>query len=319
MLAFSKRHRRALSEGRLEPEVTAVLRGRIGRLLEKHNESYRATTSSGWNYDTDVLEDLVSTLCDLYGTNVLPGGSNGIKSYLERAPAERVFDAVELYEAPDENGFRAGLNQLLAEEGAKWRMLDGEMVLLDEAFARDELANRADGSLQQAGFSGAGAELRHARNRLVDGDGRGAIHQAGTAFESVAMAILGRDHGKAAKLLQDLNRDGSFDGLPTKLRERFVREVLEAMPWMRNHLGGHGQGENEVDIPLPYAQLAIDISAAFSHFLIQLKLDQDGAVAEAAEDTTDHSDASHGTPVAADAFEFSDFSTTTGGEDDIPF
>lgn len=319
MLAFSKRHRQALSEGRLKPEVSDVLRGRIGRLLEKHNESYTETMSNGWNYDTDVLADLTTALCDLYGTNALPGGANGIKSYLERAPAERVFDAVELFEAPEENAFRARLNQLLAEEGANWRMLDGEMILLDESFARDELAIRADGSLQQAGFSGASAEIRRARNRLMDGDGRGAIHQAGTAFESVAMAILGRDHGKAAKLLQDLNRSGSFDGLPTKLRERFVREVLEAMPWMRNHLGGHGQGENEVEIPLPYAQLAIDMAAAFSHFLIQLKLDQEGVEIQVPEDTADPPGTPQSAFAASDVADFSDFSTTAGGEDDIPF
>ena len=153
MPAFSKRHRQALSEGRLEPELTALLRGRIGRLLENHNESYTETTNTGWNYDTDVLSDLTSALCDLYGTNVLPGGS-GIKSYIERAPAERVFDAVELFEPPFEDGFRTGLNQLLAEEGANWRMLDGEMVLLDESFARDELATRAYDSLNRAGSPG---------------------------------------------------------------------------------------------------------------------------------------------------------------------
>ena len=56
--------------------------------------------------------------------------------------------------------------------------------------------------------------------------------------------FLAGGHGEAAKLLQDLNRAGSFDGLPTKLRERFVREVLEAMPWMRNNLGGHAHKEN---------------------------------------------------------------------------
>ena len=315
MLAFSKRHRQALSEGRMKPVVSDVLRSRIGRLIEKHNESYTETTD-GWNYDTDVVADLTSALCDLYGTDGLSGSNHGIKRYIERAPAEHVFDAIELFEAPDKNGFRAGLNQLLAEEGAEWRMLDGEMVLLDQAFARDELAARADGSIHQAGFSGASTELRRARNRLIDGDGRGAIHQAGTAFESVAMAILGRDHGQAGKLLHELNRNGAFDGLPTRLRERFVREVLEAMPWMRNHLGGHGQGENEVDIPLPYGQLAIDISAAFSHFLIQVKLEQEGGSVEAPGETTDSPQSA---PAASDFADSSVFAPPANSEDDIPF
>jgi hypothetical protein len=311
MSAFSKRHRRALQEGDLQVDLDATTRGRIRRLLEGHNESYRTTDSTGWNYDTDLLEDLTDELGDLYGTSVLPGTTvdRNLKSFLESAPPASVFDAIELFKTLSKDNFTLSLNRVLAEEEVPWRMLDGEMVLIDETFARSELAGRADQSIRQLGFSGATAEMRRARNHIADGDGRAAVHRAGSSFESVLMALLSVDHGTAKNLLQKLNRDGYFDELPVELREQFIKEVLSALPWMRNKLGGHGQGETEVNVPLPYAQLATDLASAFCHFLISLKLERVETSPQAQSESTP----------AAKSVDDSDFSFTSGSDNDIPF
>lgn len=247
MAAFSKRHRRALAEDGLEVSISGVVRGRISRLFRRHAQTYSETDETGWRYDTDTLEDLGRELRDLYGTDHLPGDeeSRGFAVFVEDAPPECIFDAVELFVSPmqDSASFVGELNTILAEEDMPWRMLDGEMVLLDETFARSQLAARADESIRQSGFDGANLELRRARNNVVDGDGRGAVHRAGSAFESVMMALLDVDCGKGAELLQDLNRDGYFDDLPVDRRQPFIRQVLQGLPWMRNELGGHGQGD----------------------------------------------------------------------------
>jgi len=316
MAAFSKRHRQALANGSLQVSVDGTARGRISRLLARHNESYRTSDDTGWNYETDTLEDLSSELCDLYGTDDLPGNGQGrdVCVLIEKAPGECVFDAIELFQPPRKSDFFAGINQILSDEEVPWRILDGEMVLLDEAFARSELAARADLSIRQAGFSGVSADLRRARNHLADGDGRGAVHRAGSAVESVMMALLEADRAKAAKLIQNLNRDGYFDGLPKQLRERFSKQVLGAMAWMRNELGGHGQGESQVDVPLPYAQLATDLAAAFCYFLIELKLARDG------EQGADGVGLEQAADVALPSnTNSSDFSFTANADDDIPF
>ncbi|HEU5064033.1 MAG TPA: hypothetical protein VFT79_12920 [Solirubrobacterales bacterium] len=279
MAAFSKRHSRAIEDGRLKPEVSGTTRGRIRRLLERHNESYRTSTDTGFNYETDTIEDLAGFLRDLHGADklVAKGWNNEVEGLIEEGPASRVFDAVELFAGMQSTAnFVVGLNEIFSEEEEPWRMLNEEIVLLDEAFAHSELASRVHGAIEGRGFAGASQELQRARNRLVDGDGRGVVHSAGAAFESVMMALLEAERGKGAKLLQDLNRDGFFDALPKQLRQKFIREVLEAMPWMRNELGGHGQGGDTVEVPPPYAQLALDLAASFSHFLISLQLEREG-------------------------------------------
>lgn len=319
MAAFSKRHRRALADGSLDIELPDTVRGRLRRLLESGNLSYSATDETGWNYQTDLLTDLADALCNLYGTDGLPGDGSGrrIDLLISKAPAQCVFDALELFDAPTKDDFHAAVNRVLAEEDLAWRMLDGELVLLDELFARSELAGRADDSIRRAGFDGARSELRRARNHVVDGDGRGAVHSAGSAFESVLMAMLGSDRGKAAKLIANLDRNGFLDDLPKDLRERFSKQVLGAMPWMRNELGGHGQGGDTVEVPLAYAQLAVDLSAAFSYFLVNLKITRDGPpIGDEAKDDVSPS-AEEQQPVldlVSDVLIFA-----PGPEDDIPF
>jgi hypothetical protein len=320
MSVFSKRHRHALAESSLRIELTDQVRGRLRRLLEADNLSYRTSDETGWNYDTDLLTDLAGQLRDLYGTDILPGDErgHGVSAMVAGAPAQCVFDALELFEAPARDGFIAAVNRILSEEDLPWRMLDGEMVLLDEVFARSELAGRVDDSIRRAGFDGARSELRRARNHVVDGDGRDAVHSAGSAFESVLMAMLGSDRGKASKLVADLGRGGYLDDLPKDLRERFSKQVLGAMPWMRNELGGHGQGGDTVDVPPAYAQLAIDLAATFSHFLITLKIERDGDCDDAGGEGEEEDLAtSQPEPVLDFASDFSPFAPPS--EDDIPF
>lgn len=300
-------------------DLDHAMRGRLRRLLESHNVSYRTSDETGWNYDTDLLEDLRAALCDLYGTDSLLGKkAENVQRFVERAAGEQVLDAVELFEAPNASAFSSQLNDILSEEDSRWRMLAGEMILLDEAFDRSRLAARADLSIAQAGFTGASAELHRARIRLVDRDARGAVHLAGSALESVMMGLLEADRGKAGKLLQNLGRAGYFDGLPKELRQPFIREVMEALPWMRNELGGHGQGGTEIELSPPFGELAADLASAFCHFLISLKLESERAEAPTAPSGDPEEASLRDSQDVYGASEESDFSFSTG-PDDIPF
>jgi hypothetical protein len=311
MTAFSIRHRRALSEERIHVDLEPRVRGRLRRLLWKHSDSWHESDETGFNYRTDSLEQLTSELCDAYGRDTLTGTTNyeDLKQFLKEGAAEGVFDAIELVlsHLPEPAAFTSELNDVLAEEEVPWRLLDGRMVLLDRVFARDELASRANVAIETQGFEGAGVEMQQARDAIIDGDGRGAIHRSGNALESVMQALLGREHGAAKALLQHLVRGGYFDDLPDRLRQPFVAKVMDALPWMRNHLGGHGQGEKPVEVPQPYAELAADLASSISYFLISLRLQRDAPEGDLhTEKTVDDVKAAEAVSVAA-------------GQDDIPF
>jgi hypothetical protein len=76
------------------------------------------------------------------------------------------------------------------------------------------------------------------------------------------------EHANGDKLIKELGSQGFFDDLPNSVRNGFMDQVLKALPFLRNKLGGHGQGAAVVDIPPAYGDLAIQIAAAFQNFLI---------------------------------------------------
>ena len=51
-------------------------------------------------------------------------------------------------------------------------------------------------------------------------------------------------------------------------------QVFKALPFLRNKLGGYGQGMDVVAIPPAYGDLAIQIAAAFQNFLITKHLER---------------------------------------------
>lgn len=52
---------------------------------------------------------------------------------------------------------------------------------------------------------------------------------------------------------------------------------------------GHGQRETAVEVPRPYAELAVDLAVAYVHFLITLRVSLDGREQEPARLSGDFS------------------------------
>jgi hypothetical protein len=64
-----------------------------------------------------------------------------------------------------------------------------------------------------------------------------------------------------------------------------------ALPWMRNRLGGHGQGRDTLAVGDPYARLAVGLAAVFNEFVVNLAIERDGSlVAKTEPESTAESD-----------------------------
>ena len=285
MALFSKRHKRALASGELRVELTETLRARIWRLMERYDDRFTV----GGSY-TSSLEELHGSLLDTYGVSHLelenPDGSRSpahFESWAKRGPASGLLDAVEDYERHLPGGwesFRSALNGILSEEESNWRLLDSEFVLLDSVFVHENIVARSQSTLHSVKFSGAAQEMLNAQNALVDGDGRAAVHNAGKAFESVMKAALDKDHLSAQQLTDALLEEGFFDDLPDDQRGGFAKQVVGALPWMRNRLGGHGQGREAQPVGEPYARLALGLAAVFNEFIVRLALERDSSLVQ---------------------------------------
>jgi hypothetical protein len=318
MALFSKRHKRALASSELRVEFEQTLRVRIWRLMERHNRKYKVP---GRPYRT-YLEDLEKDLLDAYGDNAFYASepkwdgtyaSLSFVLWIQRGPASGLLDAVEGYKRriPSETwvSFRSELNEILKEEESTWRLMDSEFVLLDSAFVHENIVARSQAVLHSVKFLGAEQEMANAQNALVDGDGRAVVHNAGKAFESVMKAALDKDHLSAQQLTDALLEEGFFDDLPEDQRGGFAKQVVGALPWLRNRLGGHGQGREAQPVSEPYARLAFGLAAVFNEFIATLARERDSSLAqEQVPPVPKTLIAEQAVPVSSGA-----------GDDDIPF
>lgn len=320
MTAFSRRHRRPIAEGKLDVSLDARLRGRIWRLMGGYNESFFYTPDPGrnWNEETDFLEQVSRSLLDVSGESalMLEGTPVSLEGWVKNSPGAGVLDAIELFHtelgSSKGSSFSTDLNRVLSEEDAVWRMLDGQFVLLDAVFVHEQVVAASQETLHSVRFEGAAQEMLAAQHDLTDQDLRGAVHNAGKSFESTMKAALGEEGHLAAKpLIETLLNAGWFDGLPQEMHGGFTSQVMLALPWMRNHLGGHGQGRDEQPLPEPYARLAIGLAAAFDEFIVSLAIERDSTLVRATDQR-----ASQAQEVTVDEPDFVPF---PGADDDVPF
>ena len=143
---------------------------------------------------------------------------------------------------------------------------------------------------------------------LFRSDGRTVVHNAGKAFESVMKAALDKDDLTAQQLTDALVEEGFFDDLPEDKRGGFAKQVVGALPWIRNRLGGHGQGRDTQPVGEPYARLALGLAAVFNEFIVTLAIERDSSLVQEVA------------PQVPETLTEPSFSPSFGaGDDDIPF
>jgi hypothetical protein len=180
---------------------------------------------------------------------------------------------------------QADINDVLEEEGSNWRLTDGQFFLFDSEFIRVNVVARTYELLKASGFDGALDEFNSGRNDLSSGDTKGAVVNACKAFESALKVVLGKDSGNASALIRDFTASDACVDLPGGLAGPFGEAVLMALPFLRNRIGGHGQGDAVVTVSRALSELALNLSACFLQFVVRQHLHvQDGARSLTAED-----------------------------------
>lgn len=285
---FSQRYFRALQQKTLTADIPEPARRKLWSWLAANNASLRIQRdpNDGWISNSSILEEAESELLVEHGWERIPdapargGGSpfDGLHHLVVHGDAPFVFDAMEMVarwmDAPLREKFRRKANQILELHSCPWRISDGKFFKIDGEFIGARLASSAHDALAANQFAGAADEYSKARQYLGAGEIREAIFYAGHSFESVMKVLTGLEQANADKLVKRLLRNGYFDDLPESVRDGFTDQVLKALPFLRNKLGGHGQGAAVVNIPHSYGDLAVQLAAVFQNFLIAKHLER---------------------------------------------
>lgn len=287
MRLFSLRYRDALMRKRLSVSIPDRLRRRIWLILREydHGFSVQRNPADHWTDNTSVLTETERELQIAYGEKSLTARLNPstdtrgpvkLEGFVVGAYPAQVLDVLEaayrhLGEPGDEQ-LKSQINDAFEEEKCPWRLTDGAFFKVDSEFLAVQILERTQAMLKAEQFRGALDELMEARADLQAGDTKDAILKAGKSLESTLKSVLGRDKGNASDLIRAFVSSQYCDDLPPELRTPFGDAVLMSLPFLRNKLGGHGQGTDIVDVPKPYAALAIHLGGAFAQFILHQHL-----------------------------------------------
>jgi hypothetical protein len=275
----------------LAVDISDISRRKLWAWLSANDASLgiQRDPNNSWISNSSVLEETERELLMEHGWEHTSESSHstnteyrgGLHLQVLDGPGPFVFDIIEIaatyLNSGERDAFRRKVNEIFELHDCPWRISDGEFFKLDADFVGAKLAATGHNALAANQFAGAANGYAKARQYLGTGDVREAIFFAGHSFESVMKVLTKLEHANGDKLIKELGSQGFFDDLPESVRSGFMDQVLKALPFLRNKLGGHGQGAAVVDIPPAYGDLAIQIAAAFQNFLITKHLERSPA------------------------------------------
>ncbi|MBN1506829.1 MAG: hypothetical protein JW955_08280 [Sedimentisphaerales bacterium] len=282
---FSKLHERAIVEKRLVLHITVRLRNRVWQLLGEYNESLgvQRDPNDRWIDNSDIATELVPKLYRLYGVDRLQimqySGKKedvDLKGFILYCQPPQVFDIIQLWYddlMPErQRSFQRELNEVFEEEACPWCFCERDFFQVDSKFLDERVQAHVLELLDAQSFLGAMEEFVEARNDFTSGDFKGTILNSCKSFESVMKTILGKDGGAADDLIKGLDEAGILDDLPKNLRRPFETKVLQTIPFLRNTLAGHGQGEKVIAVSRELAELCLHLTGAVTLFCIRRHL-----------------------------------------------
>lgn len=284
MQPFSIRHGKALLEQRVRVSMKDRLRMRLWMTIQNYNENYwhQPDPSDNWSAKTNHVEQTEAKLKRLLGLPELSSRAAeeavGIEGYFLKGYPSCALEVIEqLAEEIAEFGasgkdnavkFQADVNDAMVAFDCPWRLSDGRFFQIDADFFHNEIVQKGEDMLREKGFEGAHDEFREAREDLSDGRTKDVILKAFKSFESSLKTVLKQHSGDVTELLRLFRKAGYLDDIPEAQAKAMCKQVLASIATLRNELGGHGQGNAVVDVPRPYAVLAVHLAGSLNQFIL---------------------------------------------------
>ena len=195
----------------------------------------------------------------------------GIEGYFSKGYPSCALEVIEQFIeelTPDmASTFQGEVNDAMVAFECSWRLSSGRFFQIDAAFFQEEIVQNGEDLLCERGFEGAHNEFREAREDLSDGGTKDVIFKAFKSFESTLKTVVKQNSCDVADLLRLFRETGFMDDIPDD-KSKAIIKVLGSIAILRNELGGHGQGNAVVEVPRPYAVLAVHLAGSFNQFFL---------------------------------------------------
>jgi hypothetical protein len=168
----------------------------------------------------------------------------------------------------------AELNARFLEHGVGYHFEAGQIIRKDSELVHTEVVKPALYFLREPEYEGANEEFLKAHEHYKHTRYKESLNECLKAFESTMKAIchkrgwLFNQHDTAKKLIEICLANGL---VPTYLQTQItaLRSVLESgIPTVRNKLGGHGQGAQQIIVPAYLVSYMLHLTATTILLLI---------------------------------------------------
>lgn len=286
-MLFSLRHKGSLRSGKFKPSFAPrALRRSVVRVLQE----FATPQYDRWNDVSSWAEFEAAEAAVLKETGQPQLGYRDNDGW-KRADFEGVVifgyptDALDLIEAclaamqSKSEAVQRAVNDTLKAHRSQWRIVNGELALVDSEYLNEEVVEGASHLLGASGFEGPLREFSDAVNALTDGNNRDAVVAANNALESTIKALLSIQRERPGRLIRKLIDSklipAHFEGFLDALERILVTVLVE-----RSEPGrAHGSGADAKEIPDSLARFTVHLVGSLIVFLLR----QDRVASQLAE------------------------------------
>ena len=280
---FSQRHSKSVfaKDANLIKQklpLSLRLRHTIASILIEYEEEDRRNFNNSWDY-TNTIEDAQKYLHKVMGPDALTISTTtekrnlGFIEAIQHGYSRQVLDCIEAWfcRAPEHwvSSAERELNEAFSINESPWRVLNGEMLLIDSGYLHAELISKQVDFMKALSVNGAMEEFQMALREFQQGEFAHAITEAAKSVESTLKFVMG-DNAETdlSGLLKLLRKTDLVPSYYSNFFESFTK-IIQATGITRNQPGNaHGQGCEIVNSSKSLAEFQINLAASVNKFLL---------------------------------------------------
>ena len=277
---FSEKYSELLKDKKFINEFDFKIKQSIINVFDMFNESFLEDMNRYDSYKITVYvrEKVLSNFFEIKG--YIDYRINEVyDKWLLKLETYDFFNLIELWYSElsnqEKNPFQETINNLFKDNNQPWRLLNGDIIKIDNTQFEKDLENETLEFLEKTkcdipAFKNAYEEYISAISSYEKNDYKNAVLNSCQSYESTLKVILGVNTGDADGLLSSFIKSSWVADIPNAINKSGLKDkVLSCLPYLRNQLKvGHGKGEDEIIIPKAMAKLSINLASTLNTYII---------------------------------------------------
>lgn len=291
-MTFSKKFKNMIDQNKIRISIPRGVRNRFKYLCEDYNFYYDYNFNNYQKNYKDFIEKILDILKKEHGlikleffepTSENEKSENEFHNFIIYGKfPHHVLDFIELFyfnlDDNKKNQFQKEFNEICKESNFRYRLIDGEIYLIDSIYIEEEIINKSIVLLKNQNFIGPLKEFLKAREDFINEDYKNSIANSSKALESTMKSILKIDNARPGELIRKIIDSKIIPDYFNDFLNSF-KNILKIVLDIRNNEkgAGHGQGNKVFIVPKEIAELSLHLCASLIYYLINrfITIDKD--------------------------------------------